>query len=318
MAGVAALISARLTGLIASSPVVGHAINLLGLGAFPLAVLYIRRATGRAAPWEPALAAPAVAYLSLVAGLAVRGADTVVPFAWLLPVVLGFTALGLVTLRSAGRRPMAALVPAEWVAGFLALVNLAQIARMDLGHLPAVRAVVPLVLVAGFALLAARVSWRSLQTSEAPATRPTSIVQAGAPEPVDAGPRYERSALDDTTAHDVLARINRAFDEDRVFARPDLTLGQLAAAIGATPHQVSEALNRVAGVSFRDLLNRRRVDDVKAQLRDPANDRYTVEGIGATAGFRSRSALYAAFHRVEGTTPTAYRAAAREDARGRT
>ena len=55
-------------------------------------------------------------------------------------------------------------------------------------------------------------------------------------------------------------------------------------------------------------------DDVKAQLRDPHSDRYTIEGIGASAGFRSRSALYDAFHRREGMTPTAFRAAIRRTA----
>jgi AraC-like DNA-binding protein len=96
-----------------------------------------------------------------------------------------------------------------------------------------------------------------------------------------------------------------------LFARADLTLADLAAAVGCSPHQASEALNRYGGVSFHDLINQRRVDDVKAQLADPASDRFTIEGIGASAGFGSRSALYAAFRRLEGTTPTAYRAARR-------
>jgi AraC-like DNA-binding protein len=47
---------------------------------------------------------------------------------------------------------------------------------------------------------------------------------------------------------------------------------------------------------------------MKAQLLDPASERFTIEGIGASAGFGSRSALYAAFRRFEGMTPTAFRA----------
>ncbi|MET0555873.1 MAG: helix-turn-helix domain-containing protein [Vicinamibacteria bacterium] len=42
-------------------------------------------------------------------------------------------------------------------------------------------------------------------------------------------------------------------------------------------------------------------------MLDPSSDRYTVEGIGASAGFGSRSALYAAFRRLEGITPTEFR-----------
>jgi methylphosphotriester-DNA--protein-cysteine methyltransferase len=70
---------------------------------------------------------------------------------------------------------------------------------------------------------------------------------------------------------------------------------------------VEVVLNRYRKATFHEILNRHRVEDVKARLLDPASDRYTVEGIGASAGFRSRSALYAAFRRLEGITPTEFR-----------
>jgi AraC-like DNA-binding protein len=50
-----------------------------------------------------------------------------------------------------------------------------------------------------------------------------------------------------------------------------------------------------------------RVEEVKAQLRDPVNDLFTIEGIGLSAGFGSRSALYTAFKRLERITPTQFR-----------
>jgi hypothetical protein len=78
---------------------------------------------------------------------------------------------------------------------------------------------------------------------------------------------------------------------------------------GCTPHQLSEVLNRHARITFHELLNRRRVADVKAQLLAPEANRYTIEGIGASAGFGSRSALHAAFRRLEGKTPVEFRKA---------
>ncbi|MGE0360411.1 MAG: helix-turn-helix domain-containing protein [Vicinamibacterales bacterium] len=304
MAAVGALISARLVGLVPGSPAVGHAVNLLGLVAFPLAVVYTRQAAGWTRAGDAWLAVPAALYLAALAGRAGLGRATEVPFAWLLPAVLGFTALS--GWAAWHRRAPASdtLVPPEWVAGFMALINVAQIARMDLAHVPAARAVVPLVFAAGFV---AMVTW----------TTARAVTRRGAADRVDEVPlpRYERSALDEDRAGELRGRIDEALTRDRLFARPDLTLGQLAAAARATPHQVSEALNRFGGVGFRDVVMRRRVDDVKAQLLDPASDRYTIEGIGASAGFRSRSALYAAFHRLEGTTPTAFRAAARTTGR---
>jgi AraC-like DNA-binding protein len=301
MAAIGALISARLAGFVAPSAPVEHAINVLGLCAFPLLVLYTRHV--KDLPVTAATAAscvlPAVIYVAVVAVRVSLGGENRVPFIWMLPAILGFTAASAATVwrRDGSRR--SALVPAEWVLAFVVALNVAQIVRMEFGHVPVVRAIVPIVLSTGFLAVAALLASRAVMPS--PPAAP-----AGA-----AAPRYERSGLDESTAPDLLRRIDAALTHDRLFARPDLTLGQLAAAAGCTPHQVSEALNRYGGVSFHDLLIRRRLEDVKAQLVDPASERFTIEGIGASAGFGSRSALYAAFRRFEGMTPSAYRAARR-------
>ena len=244
--------------------------------------------------------APAGAYAFLVTSRAVRGLESRVPFAWLLPVALGFTAISIATLwqRRDGRRMT--VVPAHWVVAFVVMLNAAQIVRMEFGHFALVRAVVPLVLSFGFVAVAAFAAWRTVAATP-------DVIPAPASEP-----RYERSGLQQSLAADLLARIDQALAQGRLFARADLTLAQLAAAAGSTPHQVSEALNRYARVSFHDLINRRRVEDVKAQLRDRSSERFTIEGIGASAGFGSRSALYAAFRRFEGITPTEFRAMSRQ------
>lgn len=285
-----ALISARLAGLLPEKEAVEHAINLLGLTALPLVVVYTGRATAVHGTTRSMslLWAPAGAYLAVLVARAGLGQDTRVPFAWLLPVVLAFTLLSALPLVR-GPRGSAVLVPPAWLVGFLVVLNAAQIARMAFGHVAPVRAIVPLVLSSGFVALVSFVAWRTVCSTSA--ARP-----AGAA-------RYQRSGLDAAGAAEFLARIDAALNRDRLFARQELTLAQLATAAGCTPHQLSESLNRYAGTSFRDLLQRRRVDDVKAQLLEGDSDRFTIEGIGASAGFRSRSALYTAFRRLEGMTP---------------
>lgn len=317
MSAIAALISARLAGFVATSPVVEHAINLAGLCAFPLAVVYTRVACGapRREAWAPVLWLPAALYLGLTLLRRTLGWETGVPFVWLLPVALGFTAMSVHALWHRQAPVDAPIVPPEWVVGFQVVLNAAQVVRMDFGHVPAVRALVPLVLAVAFVAMVAFVTWR---TMAAPASRANDVPAPGRrTRPAEPLPpaRYERSSLDETAAAELLAHIDRALAEERLFARPDLSLAQLADAVRSTPHQVSEALNRFGGVTFHELLNRHRVADVKVQLQDPASDRYTIEGIGASAGFGSRSALYAAFQRAEGTTPTAFRAAVRSTPR---
>lgn len=296
MSAIAALISARLAGLAPSTRSVEHGINILGLCAFPLLVLYTRYATFatvtlRTTAW---CAIPAALYVGILAIRSGLGADTRVPFAWMLPVVLGFTITSGITVwtRSGSRR--AGVVPPEWIVGFVVVLNAAQIVRMLYGHVALVRGVVPLVMSIGFLTVTAFFVWRAV---------------AGAPvDDAAAAPRYQRSGLEQSLAPHLLRRIDEALERERLFARADLTLTDLAKAAGLTPHLVSEVLNRYAAISFHDAVNRRRVEDVKMQLRDPDSERFTIEGIGLAAGFGSRSALYAAFKRFEGTTPSAFRA----------
>jgi AraC-like DNA-binding protein len=152
-----------------------------------------------------------------------------------------------------------------------------------------IRAIVPIVMSLGFVAIAAFATSVTF-------TRTTVRRR-----------RYDHSGLDATAARQLLSRIGEVLTRDRLYTRVDLTLAHLAAAVNATPHQVSEALNRYADSSFTDVITRMRVEDVKAQLRDPVNDLFTIEGIGQSAGFGSRSALYTAFKRLEGVTPTVFR-----------
>ncbi|HJU43058.1 MAG TPA: helix-turn-helix domain-containing protein [Vicinamibacterales bacterium] len=307
MAGL--LISARLAGLAPATAATEHTINLLGLCSLPMLVTYARFAAG--APIGMTHAAwwlPAAGYVAMLAGRSAIGVGTRVPFVWLAPIVCGFTLAAAITMwRHRGRR-RPVVVPAGAVIAFVAVLNVTQLIRMEFGSIPIVRAIVPLVMSAGFVAIAAFAVWSTFAkastsaraTADKPADKST-FAKAAIAKP------YERSGLDETAARQLLKRIDHVLTRDRLYARIDLTLAQLGAAVDATPHQVSEALNHYAGESFAEVINRLRVEDVKAQLRDPVNDLFTIEGIGLSAGFGSRSALYTAFKRREGVTPTAFR-----------
>jgi AraC-like DNA-binding protein len=274
-------------------PGVNHVINLVGLVSFPLLYLYVREQTHPGArTFAPAwLWTPAAIYAVALVVRSALGVSTRVPFQWMLPVVLGFTVLCALQLR---RRvaPSTAIVSATWVVALLALLNVAQIVRMVFDHIDPIPALVPVVVTAELVALVGLVAARSIQM-------PTRMIPA---------PRYDKSSLEEDEAKALLARVQTALVTDRLFADASLTLGRLAAAVDSTPHQLSEALNRFAATTFHELLNRHRVADVKLQLLDLSSDRYTIEGIGSSAGFGSRSALYTAFRRLEGLTPAEIRA----------
>jgi AraC-like DNA-binding protein len=307
---VAVTISGRLVGILPDGAFVEHVINVAGLAAYPFLFLYLRRLTGQAASdWTPKLVwLPSSAYVLVFTVRSSFGDSTHVPFAWLLPVVLTYTAactLVVVRRPSAGEKIPDALVPAVPLVISVVILNVAQVIRLSFGHSQPVRTIVPLVLTLEFVTLVSFVAWRARAavTAVAAATTPTA--------------RYERSGLGDDAARALAIRIEAVLIERRLFADAGLTLARLAEACQCSPHQASESLNRIAGETFHEVLARHRLADVKRQLEDPACDAFSIEGIGQSAGFRSRSTLYAAFKRAEGMTPIEYRALHRQEVPGR-
>jgi AraC-like DNA-binding protein len=64
----------------------------------------------------------------------------------------------------------------------------------------------------------------------------------------------------------------------------------------------------VAGnTSFNELVGRLRVEEAQRLLLDPSNAGVAVEPLGMEAGFRSRSAFYAAFRGQTGLSPAEFR-----------
>ncbi len=300
LSGIAGLISSRLLGLAPATAATNHAINLLGFTAYPLLYLWIVEQSGRSVSIRRSLWLwiPAALYVGVLGMRGAFGLSTHVPFEFILPAILAFTLLCAAAAFREQAANHSSIVPARMVVGFLAALNVSQVIRMVFGHVSFVQAVVPITIAAGLLALSAAVMQRVLTVQAMSATQPSE-------------PRYDHSGLDDTEAATLLADIHHAVAVRRLFTNPELTLRHLAASVNATPHQVSETLNRHAGMTFQQLITRHRVDDVKQQLLEATSDKFTIEGIGGTAGFGSRSALYSAFRRLEGITPAEFRARAR-------
>ena len=123
-----------------------------------------------------------------------------------------------------------------------------------------------------------------------------------------AGPRYARSALKRGELEDIHGALLRALDgPPALYLKLDLTLAQLSASAGVAAHHASQAISEISGGSFYDLLTARRVAEAQRRLLDPANAQVAVDVLGTEAGFRSRSAFYAAFKAATGATPAEYR-----------
>lgn len=131
------------------------------------------------------------------------------------------------------------------------------------------------------------------------------LAGAGAAEPQSPDP-LPAADLDDPRADAVAARIDELVSGSRIHREPALTIAQLARRSGYPGYLVSAVINRRHGVPFWEFVNRHRIADVCAALADPGDTRTVLE-IAFDAGFTAKSTFNAAFKRLQGETPAAYR-----------
>jgi len=88
---------------------------------------------------------------------------------------------------------------------------------------------------------------------------------------------------------------------------PDITLDRLAEALHVMPRDLSMLINRHFGVNYYEFINRYRIEEAKRLLTESKG--VTITDIYLTVGFNSKSVFYTFFKKLEGVTPTKYRAA---------
>jgi AraC-like DNA-binding protein len=102
-------------------------------------------------------------------------------------------------------------------------------------------------------------------------------------------------------------KLETIFQDQQVYLNPELSLNILSEHLGIPAYQVSEIINRHYELSFFDLINQFRINEVKKRLADPAYNHFSVLAISMDCGFNSKSSFNNAFKKITGTTPSEYR-----------
>jgi AraC-like DNA-binding protein len=91
------------------------------------------------------------------------------------------------------------------------------------------------------------------------------------------------------------------------YLNQDLTLYDFAKEIQISARTISSCINQSVGLNFNEWVNNFRVEKALETLKDQNSHHLSIEGIGSNSGFKSRSAMYAAFKKKLGKSPGYFR-----------
>ncbi len=134
-----------------------------------------------------------------------------------------------------------------------------------------------------------------------------------APQQQPSEPKYG-GRLADEDKQQVMQAVTAALDKHaHELLSTDFDLTRLAELAGQQPRNVSQVINETTGDNFNALINERRIREACRRLGDEQQwGHLTIEAVGSSVGFKSRSAFIAAFKRFTGLKPSEYKKIAKE------
>jgi AraC-like DNA-binding protein len=118
-------------------------------------------------------------------------------------------------------------------------------------------------------------------------------------------PKQKSATVDDPL---LLERLQRMLNDEHVYKKEGLTIGDLANLMNEREHRVRRLINGQLGFrNFSDFVNQYRIAEAAKILSDPAQSRRTVLEIAYDVGYQSIGPFNKAFKELHGVTPTVYR-----------
>jgi len=119
--------------------------------------------------------------------------------------------------------------------------------------------------------------------------------------------KYAGVLLDEAEAEQYIDKITHIMITEKPYLDADLTLPALATMLQIPSHQLSRVINDKLGLNFFDFVNKYRVEEVKAKIKDPKFDNLSLLGIAFDCGFNTKSAFNRVFKKMTGLTPSEYK-----------
>ncbi|MCB0385105.1 MAG: helix-turn-helix domain-containing protein, partial [Bdellovibrionales bacterium] len=119
--------------------------------------------------------------------------------------------------------------------------------------------------------------------------------------------KYRFSQLDQKQLEEMVEKTLGFFETSDAYLNPNFQMNGLAKAVQIPRHQMSQVLNLGMGMSFYEILNHYRVEEVIRRFGLEELKDQSILDIAFSVGFNSKSTFNAAFKRQTGKTPSQYR-----------
>ena len=119
--------------------------------------------------------------------------------------------------------------------------------------------------------------------------------------------KYGKSALSSDKMAEYGNHILLYLKSERPFLDNEFNLSKFSQLIGIPSNNISQILNEELGISFTDLINKMRVEEMKKRLVDPKYKNLTILGIAYDVGFNSKTAMIRNFKKFTQTTPSEFK-----------
>ncbi len=116
--------------------------------------------------------------------------------------------------------------------------------------------------------------------------------------------KYANKRIPDLEAQQILRQVEALMQNEQLHRDSNLSLNKLATKLNISPHLLSQLLNDNLEKSFTQYINEYRIEEAKQMLINNGN--LKIQTIAEMCGFNSNSTFYAAFKKINHTTPAEF------------
>lgn len=114
------------------------------------------------------------------------------------------------------------------------------------------------------------------------------------------------SGMQPDILQEVLTKLKKSMEVERLFLNPDLNLERLSQSTGIPSKAISAVLNQHLQKSFNEFVNGYRVDELKKRMNENPESNLTILGMALECGFNSKASFQRIFKEMTGVSPGAY------------